>query len=338
MSGAAAPRDCPACGTPPRGRYRLRNGARLKQCPRCLLGWWNWPPLDPTAFYDQDYFQSETSSKGYNDYASLEAGVRRTARGRLRRLERLLREAIRAPSASARGLDHSTPSDAATSDSSEAAAAGSPRARAWGSERKRLLEIGCGTGCFLDEARRAGWECEGVEVSEYAAERARLRGLNVLCRPIEELALPNEAFDAVVLWDVIEHVRDPAGVIGLAGAALRGGGILALSTGDLTSLCARFCGPSWHLFNLPEHLFFFSPRSLELLLTQAGCRVRQITREVNWVPASYVAERLAKPLGLRPPSRLIGANWIVPATLFDVVGVYATRALQDNQGPIHRAI
>jgi SAM-dependent methyltransferase len=295
MSVTAAPTDCPACGNTPKSRLTLTNGAPLRQCPACKLAWWDWPPFDVTAFYDQTYFQSERSEKGYDDYASLEPGVRRTARTRLARLAGLRRKF-----ASRLLADGRAP---------------------------RLLEIGCGTGCFLDEAVKQGWDADGIEVSEYAAAQAVQRGLAVVCGPIEDIDVPSEEYDCVALWDVIEHVRDPRQTIRTAAAALKRGGLLALSTGDITSWCARVSGRRWHLFNLPEHLYFFSPRSLELLLAAAGCRLIETIREVNWVPVAYLAERLAKPLGLATTAarRLRGLRWVVPATLRDVIGVYAVR-------------
>jgi 2-polyprenyl-3-methyl-5-hydroxy-6-metoxy-1,4-benzoquinol methylase len=298
----AAPQTCIACGALPRRAFRLRGGVRLEQCPRCHLGWWNWPPFDPGAFYDQGYFQGAGQAKGYDDYAALEAGVAHTARSRLRRITGILSGA----------------------DSSDITA-GRPR---------RMLELGCGTGVFLDVARQAGWQVEGVEVSAYAGERARERGLAVNTTPVEDLRPTPGAYDCVALWDVIEHVRDPAAVLHAAARALRPGGVLALSTGDVTSLCAALCGPRWHLFNLPEHLFFFSPEALRRLLAQAGGHIVHVTREVNWVPVAYVWERLRKTEGilghiadrcLRNATLQRMAPWLIPATLLDVLGVYARR-------------
>ena len=256
------------------------------------MAWWPWPAFDPAAFYDRDYFQSMGAAKGYADYASLEPGLRRTARARLRRIERLI------------GAD--------------AAPLPPPR----------LLEIGCGVGVFLDEARRRGWEATGLEVSAYAAGAARRRGLDVQCAAIEDAALEHGRYDCVSLWDVIEHLRDPCAALARAADALRPGGVLALSTGDVTSLCARLSGPRWHLFNLPEHLFFFSPGSLRRMLAAAGCRLHRVTREVYWAPLSYLAQRAEKTLGpVRMARRLSAraARWPLPATLFDVLGVYALR-------------
>lgn len=291
MSGLGLPPQvCIACGHAPRPTFRLSNASWLLRCPRCLLGWWEWPTFDPGAFYDQDYFQSGALPKGYDDYAALEVGVAQTARGRLRRIGRF----------------------------------GPP----WAGARRRLLEIGCGPGVFLDCARIAGWEAAGVEVSAYAAEQARQRGFDVICQPIEDLQLPTAAYDCVALWDVVEHLRDPLGALRTATQAMRPGGILALSTGDVTSLCARASGPRWHLFNVPEHLYFFSPQALARLLARCGCRIVRVTRELNWVPVRYLFERLRKSFAW-PESvaqRIVRLPaWVVPATLGDVLGVYAVR-------------
>lgn len=298
----AAPVLCPACGSTPRNGFTLQNGAPLLRCPTCRLGWWPWPAFDPAAFYDQDYFQSAAVSKGYNDYSSLEPGVRATARARLKRLASLLPPTVPPPSGDGGAAPHAP--------------------------RPRLFEIGCGTGLFLDEARRAGWEVTGLEVSAYAAGVARSRGLEVQSAPAEEVPLPDGAYDALVLWDVIEHVRDPGALLQSAAAALRPGGVFALSTGDITSWCARLSGPRWHLFNLPEHLFFFSPESLRRLLRAADCEVLTCRYEVNWVPLSYIAERLRKMLRPRAPAAPTAPHapaLVLPATLFDVLGVYARR-------------
>jgi len=293
MSVDRPPQRCPACGVSPRPSFQLAGGATLLRCPRCLLGWWNWPAFDPQSFYDRQYFQSADVSRGYDDYTSLQAGLARTARGRLRRISRLL-----PPTAETRG---------------------SPG---------RLLDLGCAAGYFLDEARRAGWQVRGVELSPYAAQRARERGLDVTQAPLEQFPLPTASFDCVTLWDVLEHVRDPAGVLAGAARAVRPGGVLALSTGDVTSLCARLSGRHWHLFTLPEHLYFFSPQALRRLLERVGCRIQRVTREVQWVPLAYVLERLRKPLTALERSRrtVSRPSWVVPATLFDVLGVYAIRA------------
>lgn len=308
------PQVCPACGVPPArpscsvraGLPRLPGGQELLRCPLCGLGWWSWPQFDPSGFYDRSYFQSCTASssgaegsgeqcrwqpKGYDDYAALEPAARITARARLRRIGRVLGGHLPAVGAC------------------------------------RLFEIGCGTGVFLDEARRAGWQVSGLEVSEYAAGEAVARGLEVVCQAVEDWSPPGAVFDCVALWDVLEHLRDPAGTLMRAAGSLRAGGVLAITTGDLSSLCARLSGARWHLFTLPEHLFFFTPTALRRLLSRAGCRIVRVTRETYWAPLSYLLERLSKSLGAakRPAAPAWMTQVPIPANLLDVLGVYARR-------------
>lgn len=288
MSGRAAPAMCVVCGGAPGVGPRLPTGAASRRCIRCGLVWWDWPEFEPAALYDRDYFQSTQHAKGYDDYAALEPGVRRTARLRLGRLERC----VRLGSESGAGA------------------------------KRRLFEIGCGTGVFLDEARSAGWEVCGAEVSAYGAAQAAQRGLRVERAAIEELRPTSEKFDCVAMWDVIEHLRDPDGAIAFAASILRPGGWMALSTGDVDSMAARVSGSRWHLYNLPEHLFFFTVRSLRALLARHGFETKLVVREWQWVPASYLVERLSKTLLRRQTRPGAGPRWLLPATLFDIVGLY----------------
>lgn len=297
----APPVECPVCFVRPVQAMRLRGGENLWRCRACGLGWWNWDRVDPAAFYDRSYFQSNSHAKGYDDYAALEPGVRRTARSRLRRLARLLKAGV------ARGP--------------------SPSVGA------RLLDVGCGTGVFLDEARARGWSASGVEVSAYAAEQARQRGLEVRCGPAGAGGASDGSLDCVTLWDVIEHLARPVDVLGECASALRPGGVLALSTGDLSSLCARLSGRAWHLFNLPEHLYFFTPLALQRALRRFGLRVAACVREVNWSPLRYLTERVGKTL-TRPLPWLnrVAGDWLVPATLMDVIGLYAIKRRSAPEG------
>lgn len=279
------PSVCPLCRLAPRMERRLPDGAPLRQCPRCRLAWWDWPPFDPAEFYDREYFASTTVSKGYDDYAALEAGLRRTSLARLRRIARL------------RG----TPAGG------------------------RLLDVGCATGIFLEQAAAQGWDGLGLEVSPHAADAARSRGLRVDRGPFDESAARGP-FECITLWDVIEHLDDPVAAMRRVRERLVMGGLCALSTGNVDSWCARLSGRRWHLFNLPEHLFFFSRPALRELLESSGFRLRAVRREVNWIPMHYAVERLSKSLTGRT-RRLVGSigDRLLPATLGDVLGVYAER-------------
>jgi len=172
-----------------------------------------------------------------------------------------------------------------------------------GTRRGRLLDVGCSAGLFAELARASGWDVLGIEPSQWLAARARERlGGNVLCARFEEAALDPGSFDVVCLWDVLEHVLDPQAFLAKAAAVLRPGGLLALNVPNIQSWIARALGRRWPLL-LPEHLFFFSPASLRLLLARHGLADAELHLHPVSFGAGYVAHRLAQH-GI-PGSRLL---------------------------------
>jgi SAM-dependent methyltransferase len=142
--------------------------------------------------------------------------------------------------------------------------------------RGDLLEIGSAYGYFLVQAQARGWRVLGVEPSSHAVHEARQRfGHATHEGTLETLRRAPESFDAVVLWDVIEHLPHPARTLVHAIALLRPGGLLALSTGDIGSLSARFHGKEWSLLTPPWHLFYFSRSTLAALVVRAGFRIER---------------------------------------------------------------
>jgi len=174
----------------------------------------------------------------------------------------------------------------------------------------RLLDVGCSAGLFSELARAAGWKVLGIEPSSWLADRARERlGDAVLCARFEDVDLPPGSFDAVCLWDVLEHVPDPEAFLARAAAALRPGGLLALNVPNLQSWIARTLGRRWPLL-LPEHLFFFSPASLRLLLGRQGIAAPELRLHPVFFGVGFVARRLAQHgvPGARLADRALGAG------------------------------
>ncbi len=103
----------------------------------------------------------------------------------------------------------------------------------------KLLEIGCGSGKFLQVAREMGWNVTGVEISQKAAEIAVSRfQLNILNGSLEQVRerLSPSQFDAVVMWGVIEHLKEPLATLHIARQLLRSGGMLAIYTPSADSI------------------------------------------------------------------------------------------------------
>jgi SAM-dependent methyltransferase len=140
-----------------------------------------------------------------------------------------------------------------------------------------LLEVGCAYGFFLDEARQQGWQVQGLEPSAHAAaEASRRLAIDIPTSPLTELILDPESVDAVVMWDVIEHLPNPRDTLQKAAATLRPGGVIALSTGDIGSSAARLHGADWSLMTPPWHQYYFSRTTLRRMLGATGFEVIKV--------------------------------------------------------------
>ena len=147
---------------------------------------------------------------------------------------------------------------------------------------RRLLDVGCSYGAFLDAARERGWEVSGVELSVKGSEYARRhRALEVFTGTLEHAGFPAGSFDAVSLWDVIEHLDRPLDLLREARRILRPGGVLLVFTINQRSLInvtgevvhrltlGRARRPLELLYDI-HHNFFFDAGTLGRLVRRAG--------------------------------------------------------------------
>ena len=147
------------------------------------------------------------------------------------------------------------------------------------SSSRRLLDVGCGVGNFLQLAQTQGWQVEGTEISPPAVQHARRQyGLDVYQEELS--AFPDGTYDAVTLWDVLEHLPAPLDTLAQAYRLLKPGGILALSTVNVRGLTTRLVGRRSCVSNPEEHLFYFSASTLCQLLQRAGFDLLQCTSQM----------------------------------------------------------
>jgi 2-polyprenyl-3-methyl-5-hydroxy-6-metoxy-1,4-benzoquinol methylase len=146
-------------------------------------------------------------------------------------------------------------------------------------ESPRILEVGSGHGFFLSLAKEAGMRPIGVELNATAAQASRERfGVEVRAGTLEATELPKGSFDAVVLWDLIEHVRDPAALLTRVRQLLTPSGLLFIETPNADSAldravmgAARLRWPvPARLFYGMHHLTLFNPRNLRRMLQEHG--------------------------------------------------------------------
>jgi 2-polyprenyl-3-methyl-5-hydroxy-6-metoxy-1,4-benzoquinol methylase len=136
-----------------------------------------------------------------------------------------------------------------------------------------VLDVGCGVGLLLDEARRRGWRTQGVELSDWGVRRARHLGLDVFQGTLEEAGFAPGSYDAVFMIDVLEHLADPVRTLAKVSQVLRPGGVLCLVTPNAASAAARVLGRRWWGM-LPGHVVLFPHRRLCELLRTIGFGIR----------------------------------------------------------------
>lgn len=139
---------------------------------------------------------------------------------------------------------------------------------------RSVYEIGCGPGHFLDACRDREIWAEGIDPAA-TAKAARERGHTVHASFVEEFE-PDRVVDAIALFEVIEHVPNPASVLESIRGWMRTGGHLVLSTPSMSGLPAKVLGRKFPMITPPDHLALFTRAGLEQLLTRCGFVVEAV--------------------------------------------------------------
>lgn len=140
----------------------------------------------------------------------------------------------------------------------------------------RMLEIGCASGAFLHQMSGQGWQVQGVEFSEKAAQAAAQLGYHVHAGPLENAPNPDEPFDLIVGWMVLEHLHDPLACLKKLSEWAKPGALLALSVPNAGSLEFKLFKEKWYALQLPTHIHHFTPATLEKILLASGWRLESV--------------------------------------------------------------
>lgn len=136
----------------------------------------------------------------------------------------------------------------------------------------KLLDIGCGTGEFLDYMSSIGWTVFGVENDAEAAGTARSFGHQVVVRDPAEVDLPDTEFDLITFWHSLEHLPHLQETADRISSLMKPGGILAIAVPNPDSLDARFYRSRWAAWDAPRHLYHFRFRDLDSIWAGRGFR------------------------------------------------------------------
>lgn len=149
-----------------------------------------------------------------------------------------------------------------------------------------LLDVGCSSGAFLGTAMKLGYAAQGVEPAPQAATAAQAAGLKVRQGLLQEAGYADSQFDAVTLFEVIEHLKQPLELLRECHRILRPGGILLVGTGNSAGWSMAAMGAGWEYLQIDRHgghVSFFTPASLARLAQQANFSVTAVrTRSVRF--------------------------------------------------------
>jgi 2-polyprenyl-3-methyl-5-hydroxy-6-metoxy-1,4-benzoquinol methylase len=135
----------------------------------------------------------------------------------------------------------------------------------------KLLDVGCGDGEFLGFAKKAGWQCFGIEPDAAAVSVASTRGADIIGSHLDELEGKFDGyFDVITLSHVIEHVHNPVDFCRRCWRMLKPGGFLWIETPNIVSFGYEIYSRSWRGLEPPRHLVLFTPESLTLCLANSG--------------------------------------------------------------------
>ncbi len=137
----------------------------------------------------------------------------------------------------------------------------------------RILDVGCGSGEYLELMANLGWNVLGTDISEAAVSAARVKRLPVMIGNLSDLNLPDEHYDVITLWDVLEHLHTPIETLSKVWRLLKPEGLLMIGLPNIDSLQFRIFTDKWHGLHPPYHLSFFTLSTLRMALQNTGFQV-----------------------------------------------------------------
>lgn len=159
--------------------------------------------------------------------------------------------------------------------------------------KTKLLDIGAGTGIFIEMAKKRGYQVSANDISPYALRLLKNRGIKTYRGSIDKNTLPKNKFEIVTAWDVIEHVLKPNKAIQSIYLALKPKGYLFMTTPDTESIDASLLGRYWYGYQkIPEHIGFHSKTSLSRLLDQNGFTVIDVKGWGFYRNLGFVSQKL----------------------------------------------
>lgn len=154
-------------------------------------------------------------------------------------------------------------------------------------EKGAILDIGAGTGAFLNTMQQQGWNVSGIEPDGGARDQAKKLFDLQLQEPNTLKDFPPLNFDAITMWHVLEHVHQLHPYVERLKDMIKPDGKIFIAVPNYTSLDAQLYGNYWAGYDVPRHLYHFSPRSMHKLIELHGLKI--IAKKPMWFDSFYVS-------------------------------------------------
>ncbi len=140
----------------------------------------------------------------------------------------------------------------------------------------RILDVGCGIGYFLEEAKKRGWKVFGTEYTDDAVEICRGKGIDMKQGKLNPEDFSAESFDVITSFEVIEHINNPIEEVQNFNTLLRKGGLVYLTTPNFNSLLRYRLKADYNVISYPEHLSYYTPQTIKKLFKKCGFSTKRI--------------------------------------------------------------
>lgn len=153
----------------------------------------------------------------------------------------------------------------------------------------KILDLGCGYGHFIEKARNYGWSVWGVDPSSSALYSAKRKGLNVIEASVDDISFPDNSFDVVTAFYVLEHLPNPLSTAKKIFEMLKPGGMIVIRVPHTTPIVRflSFFKIENNLYDTPYHLYDFSPGTITVLLKKAGFTLIHVMPGSPTLPPKY---------------------------------------------------
>ncbi|MBX7052577.1 MAG: class I SAM-dependent methyltransferase [Flavobacteriales bacterium] len=144
-----------------------------------------------------------------------------------------------------------------------------------------LLDIGCANGLFLTEAKKRGWKVYGTEYADAQIKNGEARGIVMKQGPLDDQTFTHVSFDVITSIEVIEHINNPLDEIRHIHRMLRQGGLFFCTTPNFNALSRYYLGDAYNIISYPEHLSYYTPKTMHRLLGKLFHRKKVTTTGIS---------------------------------------------------------